>query len=854
MRFKPAGWLLALLFSVPLAHAALPGLPDSPVPANAPALEQMLGFVPGQRHPEPEQLVALYRQLAERSDRVEIETIGRSSGGHEHLLVYFARPDRLADLERIRDRRIAASRAGEGPPVIWLGYSVHGDEASGASAAAVVAWYLAFSDDARVQRWLDELIIVMEPMINPDGLDRFAHWANMHRGSHPSADPNDREHNEAWPGGRTSYYWFDLNRDWLPLTHPVSRQRITQYRQWRPHVVTDAHEMGHRSSYFLQPGIPERNNPATPERVYELTRKMAEYHGEILDAADQPYYSRESFDDYYLGKGSTYPDLTGGIGILFEQGEVLGHVIDTPYGTRRFADAIANHVRTSISTLTASVDLAGELIDHQADFFREARELGGRGGWLLGDDGDPERARRLLRTLLLHGIEVRPVTAEVEIGDRTFAPGHAWAIPANQDQYRFIRAIFATPTELPMETFYDVSAWPLQHAFDLPLSSVGRLPEAGDALSIDTLPAPSVAPPAREAVAWAVDWRQHHAPAVLAALLARGYRVQVAEKALTLVGTGGEVALQPGSFFVHAGIQPDHLAPVGEVLADLGPRHAVEINAITSGQALSGIDLGSGSAPVLEAPRPLLMAGEGVSGYGAGTTWRWFDLQLEQPVARVAPGDLPNRLHEYSPIILPSGSYADLDDAARQRLVEYVQNGGRIIAFGSAAAWVESLDLGWQFVDSNEASQDDKAAGNSDESPDLESRRYANHELDFARGLIGGSALAVDIDTSHPLLFGYSRDRVTAFRQGAHVLKRTANAYATPGRYPEQPLVAGYLSESVAEKLAGTPAIAADRFGAGLVIRIADEPLFRGYWAATERLMANALFYGQIVEQTELPD
>jgi len=852
MRITHPGSLVALLLLMmtmtPLARAELPGLPASPMPERTPGIESLLGIVPGTRHPEPHQLVALYRALEQRSDRVVTETIGLSTGGNEHLLVYFARPDRLAELDRIRAGRIEASRAGDGPPVIWLGYSVHGNEASGASAAAVLAWYLAFSDDPQVHRWLDELVIVMEPVINPDGLDRFAHWANMHRGRNPSPDENDREHNEAWPNGRTSYYWFDLNRDWLPLTHPVSRQRIAHYRQWRPHVVTDAHEMGHRSSYFFQPGIPERNNPATPARVYELTRRIAEYHGEILDAAGEPYYSRESFDDYYLGKGSTYPDLTGGIGILFEQGSARGHVMDTPYGKRSFADAIANQVRTSISTLNAGADLKAELIAHQADFFGEARERAGRGGWLLGDDGDPARARRLLETLITHGIEVRAVSAEIEIGDRTFGPGSAWAIPASQDQYRFIEAIFATPTDLPMETFYDVSAWPLQHAFDLPLSRVGRLPGLGDALDADSLTRPEVATPDPDATAWAVDWRQHNAPAVLAALLARGYRVQAAEDTLRLSGLAGDIVLAPGSFFVHAGIQPDDLPPAGEVLAELATRHAVRIEAITSGHARGdGIDLGSPSAPVLEAPRPLLLAGDGVSSYAAGATWRWFDLALNQPVTRVAPGDLPGSLEDYTHIIVPPGRYSGVLEADRQRLVDYLRAGGQLIAFGSAAEWVESLELDWSFGE-------EESGKEAEEEETPKARRYADHELDFARRLIGGSALAIELDTSHPLAWGYPRERVTGFRQGAHVLKTSDNPYATPGRYPETPLVAGYLSDSVAKKLAGTPAIAGDRFGSGLVVRIAEEPLFRGYWAATERLMANALFYGQLIDSTTLPD
>lgn len=839
---------LLLTFIAHSAVAALPGLPDSvKAPADAPTAAELLGFEPGQRHPYHHELLDFYRELAAESDRVRIETIGQSHGGRDQVLVYFAGPERIGQLEDIRADRLRASREGDGPPVVWLGYSVHGNEASGASAAVVMAWYLAHSDDEQVLGWLDDMVIVMEPAINPDGLARFAHWVNMHKGRNPSGDPNDREHAEGWPNGRTSYYWFDLNRDWMPLTHPVSRQRIAHYRQWRPHVLTDVHEMGHRSTYFFQPGVPERNNPATPERVYELTGKIAEYHGSILDEAGQPYYSRESFDDYYLGKGSTYPDLTGGVGILFEQGSARGHRMDTPYGERTFAEAIANQVRTSISTLNASRDLSEALVDHQADFFTEARAAAGDGGWLLGDGGDPLRARRLLELLLGHGIEIRSLESTVTIDGREFGAGEAWAIPAAQDQYRFIEAIFATPTELPMETFYDVSAWPLQHAFDLPLTRTRRLPGTADALSTQTLPEVSPRSIDASATAWAIEWAQHAAPALVAELLDEGYRLQASEESMELTTAAGPRAFGRGSIIVHAGIQPDHLPPVHEALQSLAERHDVAVFAVESGLARSGNDLGSPSNPVLEAPNPILLTGDAVSSYGAGYVWHWFDVMLDQPVTRIDADALPSDLEAYTHIIMPPGRWGRLGDGFKESLTGFVREGGQLIALGRSAQWVESLDLDWSFAGRDESDEDE-----ADES--VAPAAYADFEQDFARKLIGGSALAMNLDNTHPLGYGYAEDRVTVFRQGAHVLEASENRYATPGRYADQPLVAGYLSEEVSDKIAGTPALAADRLGSGLVVRVADDYLFRGYWAGTERLFANALMFGQLVGGTRLPD
>lgn len=844
-----AAALLAPLLTLAAEAAELPGLDeDIGHRAGMPTVESLLGFAPGDRHPRNDELVRYYRALAEASPRMRVETIGTSSGGRDHLLAYFGKPEQLERLEALRDGRIEASRAGDGPLIVWLGYSVHGNEASGASAAPIVAWYLAASDAPEVEQWFEHAVIVMEPVINPDGLDRFAHWANMHRGRNPSADPNDREHNEGWPNGRTSYYWFDLNRDWLPLTHPVSQQRIRHYRQWRPHVLTDAHEMGSDSTYFFQPGIPERNNPATPARVYELTARIAEYHGRRLDAAGEPYYARESFDDYYIGKGSTYPDITGGVGILFEQGSSRGHVMDTPYGQRRFADAIANQVRTSLSTLEASVALRDALRDHQRELLAQAREDGPRGGWLIGDGGDPARAQRLLTTLITHGIEVRPVDGSVRVAGAEQTAGTAWAIPARQDLGRFVAAVFETPTELPMETFYDVSAWPLQHAFDLPFERVERLPATAPALAEPALQASPAADVDPDAVAWAIDWRQHRAPAVLAALLAEGYRVQAAEKPLTLRLTAGSASLGRGSLVVHAGIQPDGQPPVHERLTALASRHGVEVLNVRSGLAAAGLDLGSPSLPIVEPPRVALLTGSNLSPYNAGTVWRWFDLHLDQPLTMLDIDRLPSDLSAYTHLVLPGGDYPRQPDEFGAALVDFVLGGGQLIALRGAAEWVQTLELGWSFIEP-EAGEPENAAP--------QPARYADFELDAARRLIGGSALAVELDATHPLGWGYQDDRdqrpLVLFRQGAHVLRSTDNRYARPGRYAQQPLVAGYLAEPIASALAGTTSIGADRFGAGLVVRLADDVLFRGYWAGAEKLFANAIFHGQQVGRTQLP-
>ncbi|MEE4330915.1 MAG: M14 family metallopeptidase, partial [Wenzhouxiangella sp.] len=723
-----------------------------------------------------------------------------------------------------------------------------------ASAAVVLAWYLAAARNEQVVEWLRDKVIVIEPVLNPDGLDRFTQWVNRYRGRHPVADPADIEHNEAWPNGRTNYYWFDLNRDWLPLVHPESRARMAVLREWVPHLVADFHEMGPNSTYFFQPGVPERNNPLTPARNFELTASIAEYHARILDRAGEPFYTRETFDDYYPGKGSTYPDLTGGIGILFEQGSARGHVQDTDYGRRTFAEAVANQVRTSLSTLEAGHALSDELVAYQQGFFESAREQARndrRAGWVLADDNDPARAHALIDLLLSHSIEIRPVQTDVDIAGATWAPGSAWVIPAAQDHYRLLKSIFEPVTDLPMETFYDVSSWPLAMAFDLPIASVKRLPDAGEPLSA----APSWTPsaPLDEALAWLVPWDQYRAPAVLAALLAEGYKVQVLTETARPRGADEQTELVRGSLLLHSGLQDDDLPAPGRRLAELAGTYGIEVLATSSGLSAAGPDLGSPSAPVLQPIRPALLVGEGLRANHAGYIWHWFDTRLDQALTRLNWSDLHwLDLSGYTHLILPDGGYGRLSASQSSAIADFVRRGGTVIAARNAAAWVETLDLDWDFAGASEDEED----GQSDETSGTEDspRAYGDFRDDFARDLIGGSAMAIEIDTSHPLAYGYRRSELTVFRRGRHELKPIDNAYAHAGRYAAEPLAAGYLSASNRERLQSAPALVASRHGRGTVIRMADDYLFRGYWLGSEKLFANALFFSQLIGPTRLPD
>ncbi len=896
--------VIALLAILPAAAqdatSAMPGpLPAELLPAAeydpaVPTPAEYLGWQVGERHVDPGQLTGYLRQLAESSDRVRFEVQGHTHEGRPLPLLIISTPENLARLEEIRDRHRALSQApfeagtgaeiGDQPAVVWLGYSIHGNEASGSNASLLVAYHLAAAED---DEHLENTIVLLDPSLNPDGLARFALWANMHRGRVLVGDRNHREHNEGWPSGRTNHYWFDLNRDWLPAQHPESRARLATLQTWRPNLLADFHEMGSDSTYFFQPGVPSRQNPLTPDANLDLTRRIARYHADAFDEAGRLYYSEETFDDFYYGKGSTYPDIQGAVGVLFEQASARGHLSDTVNGPLSFAQAVGGQVLTSFSTLRAARELRRELLEYQHGFYREAAEAAAAdpgAAWVVGDAGDPARAWHFLELLAAHGITARELTSAVTLDGVTFRPGHAWAIPLDQRQYRLIEALFERRQEFPDETFYDVSAWTLPLAFDLPYA---RLPRGGrtagilgprlekHVLEAPALPAGRIPSAGGEAAyAWAVEWDGYYAPRALYRLLAAGVGVRVATKPFDAVTDAGRRSFQRGTLVVPRGLQSVEGDALASMLGDLARNDGVDVWALESGLTPSGIDLGSPSLRPLERPRPLLVVGEGVSSYEAGEVWHLLDRRFHIPLPLVERGDLAGvDLADYTHVILVDGRWQGMEKRVVASLRRWLRGGGVVIATQGAAYWAgdalgrpkpeedgengeeprveppeEDVDPSARRPDEPEEEPQEGPLSEPDAAPDRPA--YADYERRFAIDLISGAIFQTELDLTHPLAFGFDDETLPMFRDGSRPLPLSDNPYENVALFTTEPLMAGYASQENVDKIAGSAAVVASRVGRGTLVRMSDDPAFRAFWYGTDRLLLNALFFGNTVKRT----
>ncbi len=703
--------LLAALVSLLAAPAPAQRLMDAPVfdapgvtfRADVPTPEAVLGFKVGQRHARPDEVVAYtYAVAAASRGRIKVEEYARTYEGRPLVQAVVTAPDNHARLGAIQaaNRRLSDAPASVSdadlramPVVVWMGFSVHGNEASGSDAAIAFLYYLAAAEGAPIEDVLQHAVVLVDPVLNPDGRARFTNWVERMRGGVPVADPQDLEHAEPWPNGRTNHYWFDLNRDWLPALHPESAGRLTRFHAWRPQLLTDHHEQGGEATYFFQPGVPARTNPNTPALNQALAGQLAAYHARALDRIGSLYFTKENYDDFYYGKASTYPDVNGAVGILFEQASSRALVVDTrTSGRLTYGFTVRNQLATSLSTVEGAVAMRETLLRFQRDFYRtapaDAEALAGAEGYVFGEGGDPVRAALLVDLLRRHRIEVHSLARTVEAEGTRFQPGTSYVVPLDQPQARLVRGLFERPRRFQDSLFYDISAWTVPLAYGqrlADLKSVSGLAGAAVSPTVgpgETLPGRLLGGAA--SYAYAIRWGSFFAPRGLYRLLQKGVRVRVFRQPSEAVVDGQRVALGRGTLFVALGGQDVPADTIRALVARMTREDGVEAVALSTGLAAAGADLGTPNATTLVAPRVALVVGEGTDAGNAGEVWHLLSERMQMPVALLDARRLASLdLSHYTTLLMTGGTYAGAADAVKT----FVQNGGTLIATGDAVGW-----------------------------------------------------------------------------------------------------------------------------------------------------------------------
>ena len=820
--------------------------PEARFDPKIPFPEKYLGYEIGTLHTRHDAIVGYLRELARLSDRAKLDTIGETYEHRQLVVLTVTTPENLSNLENIRQEHLKLvdpttdnGDVNAQKSIILLGYNVHGNEPSSSEAALLTAYYYVAGLHAEVTNALEEGVIMIDPAFNPDGRDRHSTWANSYKGDPMVSDPIDAEHNEMWPRGRTNHYWYDLNRDWLPLAHVESQARIEFYHKWYPNVVTDFHEMGTNSTYFFEPTKPYGSeNPVVPRDNYDgLNNLFAEYFHEALDEIGSLYFTKEAYDNSYPGYGSTYPDIHGALGLVFEQASSRGHIQDSDMGKVAFAFTIKNHLTSSLATVRAAVGEKTTLLNHMSNYFETAVEEGNQagGGWVFGDQADDSRNKAFLDLLLRHRIETYALDESITLGGKEFETGNAFYVPNGQKQYRMVRTMFEQVTDFYDSVFYDASSWTAALTYNMPYERYsGKADLSGSQLSFEDLTSGYEGVP-NASYAYLIEWDEYYAPKALNYLLERGLYVNTAFKEFSLETHEGVKEFSYGTLMVPVARQEVDADLVHAFVEEATDLAGIKAYATNTGYSTSGIDLGSRNLRTIRQPKALMIIGGGTSSYEAGEVWHLLDSKVGMPITKVWEDNVGRvDWSKYNTLVMVSGYYNGLGENTINRIKQWVREGGTVITIRNATSWAVSS----KFVNEEFA---ERPEFNNPERMD-----YVTAGDVRGSTAIGGSMYMADIDITHPLGFGYTRRDLPVYRNHSIFLKPSNDPFGTVVKYTENPLLSGYVKKENLEKLGGTASLIVSGIGRGNVIMFADNPNFRGMWYGTNKLFLNALFFGNL--------
>lgn len=815
--------------------------------------EQFLGYKIGSRFTPHHRVLAYAEQVARQlPGRVKLIPYGITYEGRQLMVIAVASEANLSRLEEIRTNNLKRIGLMEGtptsaaqPPIAWLSYNVHGNEAVSSEAFMEVLHRLLNSTDAISQKIMNTTVVILDPGLNPDGHDRYVNWYNQMLGRNPNPTPNAREHNEPWPGGRYTHYLFDPNRDWAWQTQEITQQRMALYQQWMPQLHGDFHEMGVESPYYFAPSAKPYHEDITPYQR-QFQQLIGQYCSRYFDRNGWLYYTRERFDLFYPSYGDTYPTYNGAIGMTYEQGgsgRAGLAILKADGDTLTLRQRIDHHYTASIATLESVADRPAEIVKEFGQFFDKSRNtpIGPYKSYLIKSNGDAGRLKALQQLL-----ERNKISFGVAGKAQTVATGFNYTaqktdknvsiaaddivISAYQPKSTLLKILFEQNSALEDSATYDITAWSLPYAFGLQTygltARIDPKPLSATSAPVNTVPA---------AYAYLIRWQSVPAVQTLAALLNQKIRVRAAEKPFELEGktyaSGTLIVARTGN---------ERLGDrLGTVVAQAAAQAGAEVIPVQTGFVTSGSDFGSDFVSGLKAPRVGLVLGDGTPPPSAGEVWHFFDQELNYPVTLLDGSTLGTvEWNKLDVLILPTNyNYGRiLNERTLTALKEWIRAGGKLIAMERAAAFL----AGKEGFDLKEKTEKEDGKKEKKGNPVDSLKTYINRERAAISDDIPGSIYRVNVDTSHPLGFGLTGGYYTLVQNAFNFdfLKDGWNVgYLKGDNY-----VAGFSGRNAKEKLKNTLLMGVQEMGRGSIVYLADDPLFRGFWYNGKLLFSNAVF------------
>ncbi len=798
-----------------------------------------LGYSLGSRFTYYHKVVDYFNYLASNSEEIIIKNYGQTYEYRDLVLAFVSSKQNLENLDQIRINNQKRAGLSNGQPpdnnvaIVWLSYNVHGNEANSTETAMQVLYDLAANDSAKIRNWLEKLVIIIDPCLNPDGRERYVNWYNQVSGMVPNPNIEAREHHEGWAKGRSNHYLFDLNRDWLWQTQAESVQRLKVYNEWLPQVHVDFHEQGFDDKYYFPPAAQPFHELVSPwQREFQeiVGRNNAKY----FDQQGWLYFTRERFDLLYPGYGDTYPMYNGAIGMTYEMAghSLAGLSIKTGRGdTLKLADRIDMHFTTSLATIETCYENRGKLLTEFERYFQPS----GTGAYIMKSSRS-DRLRALAFLLEKNHIRYHGVAAKTSVKAYSYTkdqtlnidvmPGDM-IISLNQPKSKLAQILFEKQTKLVDSLTYDITAWSLPYVYGLEAYQTSAKITLSEFEAAKPHPGTSIENP----YAYLLDWTSLQDARFLAEILTRGIKVNYFTESFDF----NEQHFSCGSLAITR-IDNKHIADFHKTISDFAQKQQRNIIPLAGGSDISTIDLGSSKIRFMKNPRIAMLAGDGVSTLDFGQLWYFFEQEINMPIDIIQTDAITRiDLKNYDVLVLASGRYDHLsNEAGMEKLDTWIRNGGKLILLENAIrGFTGEGKFGLKEIKIDEKETDE-------EEPVM--YPYADSERESIKNSIQGGIIKLQIDNTHPLAYGYDKYYYT--------LKTNTKSYSylTDGWNvghieSDDKVVAGFVGSENKAKLTRNLIFGVEERGSGRVVYFVDDPMFRSFWQNGKLFIANALFF-----------
>lgn len=815
--------------------------------------EEFLGYKIGRRYTPHWKVVSYFQYVAQSQIKsVKLQQYGETNEHRPLYLTFISSEENISNLESIRMNNLRLANMAKDkmmptentPALVWLSYNVHGNETSSSEAALLTLFALTDPKNTQTKEWLKNTVVIIDPCVNPDGRDRYVNWFNSVAGTTYNPSQDAREHREPWPGGRTNHYNFDLNRDWAWQTQVESQQRMIVYNQWLPQVHVDYHEQGINQPYYFAPAAQPYHEAITPwQREFQVT--IGKNHAKYFDKNNWLYFTKEIFDLFYPSYGDTYPVYNGAIGMTYEQGGggAAGLGVDTDEGdTLTLYDRVIHHYTTSLSTIEIASLNAGKLVKEFRNFFNNgvAGSIGDYKTYVIKNNSqDTERIRVLLELLDKNGIQYGSGAGNGKGFNYHTAKEETFSIASGdivisvaQPKATMVKVLFEPQSKLVDSVTYDITAWSLPYVYGVTAYASKERINTG----IVVAQSQPLQNNSADAYGYVIRWQGVSSAKTLAQLLNQGIKTRFAEMPFEVngqqFGRGSVIITKKGNEKFGNGL--------GQIVSRICDSNNIKMSAVNTGMVDKGFDFGSSKVHPVKAPKVAMLTGEGVGSNAAGEVWFFFEQQLNYPVTLINANDF-NRVawNKIDVLILPDGNYRFLNEkSSADQFYQWIRNGGRVVALENAVLQLSKQE--WSAIKLKK--EDDTKDTLSKKDPYKILLSFESRERDVLPATTPGSIYKVDIDNTHPLMYGYPNYYYT--------LKMDTNVYDfikengwNTGVIKKGNQVAGFVGYKLKDKLKDGLLFGVQEIGKGSISYLSDNVLFRNFWENGKLMFCNAVFF-----------